>query len=117
METSITSEMISQQTICGDPENPYQDHEFIEIANDTEHKQAQSKEQVTEIIQTRTNLMQAWRAYFKYLSSWKMAHTKSSVKRGTVKEDKSIPQPQPSSSSTSTSPSQLTTMTTVGRMP
>ena len=38
METSITSEMISQQTICGDLEN-------IEIANDTEPKFTQSEEQ------------------------------------------------------------------------
>ena len=37
METSITSEVVSQQTICGDPEN-------IEIANDTEPKLTQSKE-------------------------------------------------------------------------
>ena len=46
METSITSEMISQQTICGDPEN-------IEIANDIEPKQTQSKEKMSEIMQTR----------------------------------------------------------------
>ena len=57
METSITSEMIPQQTICGDPENPSQDCECIEIANDTEHKQTQSKEQMTKITQTRKNLM------------------------------------------------------------
>ena len=36
METSITSEMVSQQTICGDPEN-------IEVANDTKPKLTQSK--------------------------------------------------------------------------
>ena len=53
METSITSEMISQRTICGDPENPNQDCEFIEMVNDTELKQTQSKEQMTEITQTR----------------------------------------------------------------
>ena len=52
METSITSEMILQQPICGDPEN-------IEISNDTEPKLTQSKEQM-DIEQTRNNLMQAW---------------------------------------------------------
>ena len=44
METSITSEIISQQTICGEPENLNQDNKFIEIINDNELKQAQSKE-------------------------------------------------------------------------
>ena len=57
METSITNEMILQQNICGDPENPNQDCEFIKIFNDTE--QTQSKEQMTEIEQTRKNLSQA----------------------------------------------------------
>ena len=93
METSITSETVSQQTICGDPEN-------IEIANDTEPKQIQSKEQMSEIMQTRKNLIQAWKVYFKYFSSQRMAHTKSAVKRRAVKGDKSIP-PQPLSSSAS----------------
>ena len=73
METSITSEMVSQQTICGDPEN-------IEVANDTEPKLTQSKGQM-KIEQTRKNLMNAWEIDFKYLSSQKMAHTKSSVRR------------------------------------
>ena len=79
METSITSEMIPQQTICGDPENPNQDHEFIEIANDTELNQTQSKELKTEIEQTRKNLIQAWKVYFKYLSSQRIAHTKLTI--------------------------------------
>ena len=72
METSITSETVSPQTICGDPEN-------IEIANDTESKLTQSKEQM-EIEQTRKNLMQAQEVYFKYLSSQRMACTKASVR-------------------------------------
>ena len=104
METSITSEMISQQTICGDPENPNQYCTSIEIANDTEPKKTQSKEQMTEIEQTRKNLIQAQKPYFKYLSSQKMAHTKSSMKGRAVKGDKSTPQPQPSYFSTSPSP-------------
>ena len=48
----------------------------IEIANDTEPKLTQSKEQM-KIEQTRKNLMQTWEVYFKYLSSQRMAHTNS----------------------------------------
>ena len=100
METSITSEPISQQTICGDPGN-------IEIANDTEPKLTESKD-LMKIVQTRKHLMQVQKVYFKYFSSQKMAHTKSTVKRraGTGPSTStlgiSIPQPQP----TSTSPAQ-----------
>ena len=53
METSITSETISQQTICGEPEHLSKDFKLREIANNNESKQAQSKEQMTEIKQTR----------------------------------------------------------------
>ena len=53
METSIISEMTLQQSICGEPEHPNQDCKFIEITNGIELKQAQSKEQMTEIEQTR----------------------------------------------------------------
>ena len=49
METSITSETVSKQTICGEPEHLNKDHELIAITNDNESKQAQSKEQMTEI--------------------------------------------------------------------
>ena len=48
METSITSETVSQQTICGDPESLN-----LEI---TEPKLAQSKEKM-ETEQTKSNLM------------------------------------------------------------
>ena len=51
METLITSETISQQTICRESEN-------IELVNNTDPKLNQSKNQ-TEIEQTRKNLMQA----------------------------------------------------------
>ena len=88
METSNTSEMVSQQSICADPEN-------IEIANDTEPKLTQSKEQM-EIEQTRKNIIQAQEVYFKYLSSQRMAHTKSSMRRRVVDRGKSVLQPQPS---------------------
>ena len=72
METSIVSETISQQNICGDPEN-------IEIVNDMEPKLTQSKEQ-TEIEQTRKILIQAQKVYFKYFSSQKMAQMESTIK-------------------------------------
>ena len=63
METSITSQTISQQTICGEPENLNQVHEFIEISNDNELKQAQSKEHITEIEQMRKNLIHVREVY------------------------------------------------------
>ena len=69
METSITSEMISQQTISGEPEHPNEDCKIIEIDNDSECKKAQSKEHITEIEQTRKNLIHAREVHFKYLSS------------------------------------------------
>ena len=46
METSITSKMVSQQTICGDIESLN-----IEITSDTESKLTQNKDQM-EIEQT-----------------------------------------------------------------
>ena len=67
METSITSEMVSQQTICGDPESLN-----IEIPPDTECNLTQSKEKM-ELEQTKDNLKQAREVYFKYFPSQKMA--------------------------------------------
>ena len=80
METSITNETISQQTMCGEPEHLSKDCELIEKVNDNESKQTQSKEQMTEIEQTRKNLTTAWKVYFNYLLPQKMAHTKHSVR-------------------------------------
>ena len=94
---------------------PNQDHEFIEIANDTE--QTQSKEQMTEIEQTRKKLIQAQKIYFKYLSSQRMAHTKSSIRRREVNGGKSTLQPQPSSSSTTSTSTSTSELTTVGNTP
>ena len=91
METSITSETISQQTICGDSEHLSKDCKLIEIVNDNEAKQAQGKEQMTEIVQTRKNLMQAQKTYFKYFSSQKMTHTNATVRRRAETVSKSIP--------------------------
>ena len=73
METSITSQMVSEQTICGNPESLN-----LETSNDTEPKLTQSKDQM-EIEQTWKNLMKAREVYFKYFSSQRMAHTKSSI--------------------------------------
>ena len=86
METSITSETISQQPICGESEN-------IEIANDTDPYLNQSKDQM-EVEQTRKNLMQTWQVYFKYFSCQKMAHTKATVRRREEVGAKTIPDSQ-----------------------
>ena len=55
------------------------------------------------IEQTRKHLMQAQKVYFKYLSSQKMARTKSTVKRRAEAGTKAIPQPQPFQTKPSTS--------------
>ena len=49
-----------------------------------------------EIEQTRKNLMQAQEVHFKYLSSQRMAHTKTSMRRRVMDGGKSVFQPQPS---------------------
>ena len=82
METSITSEMISQQTICGD-------NEGLELTNDMEY----SKEQ-TEFEKTQNNLKRAREVYFKYFPSQKMACTKATVRKRAMLGMKMVPQPQ-----------------------
>ena len=67
MEMSITSETISQQTICGD-------NEGLNLNNDMED----SKEQ-TELERMQNNLKKAREVYFKYFSLQKMACTKATV--------------------------------------
>ena len=60
METSVTSEMVSQNTICEEMEGSNKDCEVPEIANkvlrvsskDKEHNNDQSSEGVTEIDET-----------------------------------------------------------------
>ena len=92
MKYGNTSETISQQTIFGEPEHPNEDHEIIEIDNDSELKKVQSKEHITEIEQMRKNLIHAREVYFKYLSSQKMAGIKSSVRRKVMNgDDQSAP--------------------------
>ena len=86
METSITSETISQLNICGDLNN-------IEIANDTEPKLIPSREQM-EIGQMRINLKNAREVYFKYSSSHRMAHTKATVRKRVAEGAKTVPHSQ-----------------------
>ena len=97
MEKPITSETISQQTICGDLNN-------IEIANDTEPKLIQSMEQV-EIEQMRINLKNARELYFKYSSSQRMAHTKAMVRKRVAEGAKMVPHLQSSKAEARKSPS------------
>ena len=84
METSITSETVSQQTICGDPQS-------LNLET-TEPKLAQSKEKM-EIKQTKSNLMQAREVYFKFFPSQRIACTKATVKQRAVIGIKTIPLP------------------------
>ena len=63
METSITSETVSQQTICGDIGSLN-----LKITNDMESKLTKNKDQ-TEIEQTQENLIKARDVYFKYFPS------------------------------------------------
>ena len=86
METSITSETISQQTICGDLND-------IEIEDDTEPKLSQSREQM-EIEQTKINLKNAREVYSKYSSSKRMACTKATVRKRAAKGAKAVPNSQ-----------------------
>ena len=67
MEMSITSEMISQQTICGD-------NEGLNLNNNMES----SKEQ-TKLERMQNNLKKAREVYFKYFSLQRMAHTKATI--------------------------------------
>ena len=65
METSIISETISQQTICGDKGGLNADMET-------------NKEQI-KFEQKSNQLSKAREIYFKYFSSQKMARTKATV--------------------------------------
>ena len=59
MEISITSEMISQQTICGDNEG-YNDN-------------VNNSKELTKLEKSQNNLNKAKEIYFKYFLSKKMA--------------------------------------------
>ena len=101
MEISITSEMVSQNTICRGIKGSNKDCKFLEIAKkvqhasnpDKEHDKDQSSEGITEIEQTGKNLKKVREAYFNFLQMQKrqMVHTKSSVKKRAVREDRCPP--------------------------
>ena len=85
METSITSKLISQQTICGD-------NESLELTNNTKYNLNHGKEK-TNLEKTQNNLNQASEVYFKYFPLQKMAHTKATVRKGVMMGMKTVPQP------------------------
>ena len=82
METSITSEMISQQTVCGD-------NECQELTNNTEY----SKEQ-TEFEKMQNNLKRAREVYFKYFPSQRMACMKATIQKRAMMEMTIMPSSQ-----------------------
>ena len=92
METSIDSEMISQQTVCCEVGKSNNDCEFPEIAKkvpwtgnkDKEH----SNGRITEIEQTGKDLNKARKVYFNLIKMQKMAQTKRTVQKRVVQEDK-----------------------------
>ena len=79
---SITSEMISQQTICGD-------NESLELTKNTEY----SKEN-TELEKMQSNLKRAREVYFKYFPSQKIAHMKATMRKRAMMGVKTVPQLQ-----------------------
>ena len=90
METSITSETISQQTVCGEIERPNKDRKFPEIAKKVPQTCNKDKEQInegiTEIEQTKKDLNKTREVYFDLIKMQKMARMKLSVKRRVVQE-------------------------------
>ena len=82
---AITSEMISQQTIC-------RDNETLELNNDMEYNLNYSQEK-TELKKTQNNLKWAREVYFKHFPLQKMACTKASVRKRAMIEAKTMPQP------------------------
>ena len=87
METSIISEMVSQQTICRVTESLN-----IEINCDKECNLTLSKEKM-EPEQTKDNSKWAREVYFKYFPWQKMAQTKATVQKGATAGIKTLPQP------------------------
>ena len=77
METSITSDMILQQTVCREIERPNKDQEFPEIAKNVPQKCNKDKEQInegiTEIEQTRKDLNKAREVYFDLIKMQRIA--------------------------------------------
>ena len=67
METSITSETISQHTTCGD--------------NEGLNANVENNKEPIELKQIQNNLNKAREIYFKYFPSQRMARTKATVRR------------------------------------
>ena len=55
----------------------------------------QSNEEITEIEQTRKNLIKAREVYFNYIQSQKMARTKHSVKKRVERRHAAVPRNKP----------------------
>ena len=98
METSMTSEMILQQIIWGETERPNKDREFPEIAKRSqgyltmiEKLMGIKIKRITEIEQTRKNLIRAKEVYFDYLQSQKMAHSKHTTRERVMREGRRPP--------------------------
>ena len=95
METSITSETISQQAVCWQIERPNKDWKFPEVAKKVLHlchaDKKHSNEEIIEIEQTRKNLIKAKEAYFNYIQSQKMARMKWTTKKSMVRDGKGPP--------------------------
>ena len=70
METSITSETFSQQTICGDTEGLNTD-----VGNNKE---------LVKFEQMQNKLNKAREIYFKYFPSQRMSRTKATMRRKTM---------------------------------
>ena len=86
METSITSETISQQTVCGEIEKPSNGQKFPEVVEKvpwTGNKDKEcSNERITKIEQTGKDLNNARKVYFNLIKTQKMARTKRTVREG-----------------------------------
>ena len=97
METSITSEMVSQNTICREIKGSTKDWEIPGIAKkvlwasntDKEHDKDLSSEGITEIEQTAKNLNKARETYFNLIQTQKKstAQMKHTAMKRTVGED------------------------------
>ena len=94
IETSITSETISQQPVCGDIKGPHKDQKFPEIPKKVPHTCNKDKEQInggiTETEQTQNDLNKAREVYFDLIKPQKMACTKHSTKKRVVREGRRL---------------------------
>ena len=94
METSITSEMVSKNTICGKMKGSSKDREFPEIAKKVLQASSKDKDQssegITEIEQTGKHVNKARKAYFNFIQTQKrqkMARMRHTTNKRMVRED------------------------------